>query len=420
MGAHIFQIIGLVCLASVQIYGQSTSSFSSTMSISASDTSISSASLYQNSTNTISSPSSYAASVVTSNSETVGSTGTANTSSTPSTAMMYSSVATSMIQNSASQTGFPSSYGTSAVTSNSETVVSTGAANTSSTPSASMISSSVATSMIQNSGSQTGSSASYAASVVTSNSGTVGSTGASTASSTPSASMMSSSVATSMIQNSASQTGISSSVTSISSSSITSASITTVSINTSISLVYQYIVSSSSVLAAGNTTNSTYLTSVQSMVIGSFNLTRFNIIVTRIEIQATAKTVTTQYTLFTDILFTSSRSDCNSTCIKSSASSSISKQNIILPGADGSSVTVSLVSGAAFVDNTPSAIPTTTVARIVGESPPGTAAQLGMGLGISFIGIILTIEIVYLYRKYGCNQSTREADYALATYNHRL
>ncbi|CAF4779044.1 unnamed protein product [Rotaria socialis] len=415
MGAHIFQIIGLVCLASVQIYGQTTSSFSSTMSISASDTSISSASLYQNSTNTISSPSSYAASVVTSNSETVGSTGTANTSSTPSTAMMYSSVATSMIQNSASQTGFPSSYGTSAVTSNSETVVSTGAANTSSTPSASMISSSIASSMIQSS-----SSASYAASVVTSNSGTVGSTGASTASSTPSASMMSSSVATSMIQNSASQTGISSSVTSISSSSITSASITTVSINTSISLVYQYIVSSSSVLAAGNTTNSTYLTSVQSMVIGSFNLTRFNIIVTRIEIQATAKTVTTQYTLFTDILFTSSRSDCNSTCIKSSASSSISKQNIILPGADGSSVTVSLVSGAAFVDNTPSAIPTTTVARIVGESPPGTAAQLGMGLGISFIGIILTIEIVYLYRKYGCNQSTREADYALATYNHRL
>ncbi|CAF0958738.1 unnamed protein product [Rotaria magnacalcarata] len=390
MEAPSFQIIGLVCLTFVQIYGQSTSSFSSTMPISASDTSISSASLYQNSTNTMSSSPSYAASVVTSNSETL--------------------ITTSMIQNNASQTGLPSAYGTSAVTSNSGTVGSTGASNASSTPSTAMMSSSVTSSMIQSSGSQTGSSASYATSVVTSNSGTVGSTGTANTSSIQSTAIMAPSVTSSMMQ----------SDTSISSSLITSASITTSSINTSISLVCKYIVASSSALATGNTTNNTYLTSVQSMVIGSFNLTGFNIVVTRIEIQATAKAVTTQYNMFIEILFRSSRSDCDSTCIKSSALPSIPTQNIILPGADGSSVTVNPISSVIFVDNTPNVIPTTTVALIMGESPPGTAAQLGMGLGISFVGIILIIEIIYLYRRYGCNQSTREADYALPTYNYQL
>ncbi|CAF2044663.1 unnamed protein product [Rotaria magnacalcarata] len=410
MEAPSFQIIGLVCLTFVQIYGQSTSSFSSTMPISASDTSISSASLYQNSTNTMSSSPSYAASVVTSNSETVGSTGTVNTSSIQSTTMISSSVTTSMIQNNASQTGLPSAYGTSAVTSNSGTVGSTGASNASSTPSTAMMSSSVTSSMIQSSGSQTGSSASYATSVVTSNSGTVGSTGTANTSSIQSTAIMAPSVTSSMMQ----------SDTSISSSLITSASITTSSINTSISLVCKYIVASSSALATGNTTNNTYLTSVQSMVIGSFNLTGFNIVVTRIEIQATAKAVTTQYNMFIEILFRSSRSDCDSTCIKSSALPSIPTQNIILPGADGSSVTVNPISSVIFVDNTPNVIPTITVTLIMGESPPGTAAQLGMGLGISFVGIILIIEIIYLYRRYGCNQSTREADYALPTYNYQL
>ena len=36
----------------------------------------------------------------------------------------------------------------------------------------------------------------------------------------------------------------------------------------------------------------------------------------------------------------------------------------------------------------------------LGESPPGLAARLGMGLGISFLAVLLIGEIVFLYLKF--------------------
>jgi hypothetical protein len=58
----------------------------------------------------------------------------------------------------------------------------------------------------------------------------------------------------------------------------------------------------------------------------------------------------------------------------------------------------------------------------LGESPPGAAGRLGMGLGITIIGILFIIEIVYFYRKYGCNASPmrmRQSQYELPSYHHR-
>ena len=44
----------------------------------------------------------------------------------------------------------------------------------------------------------------------------------------------------------------------------------------------------------------------------------------------------------------------------------------------------------------------------LGESSPGLAARLGMGLGISFLAVLLIGEIVFLYWKFK-SQVTRVA-----------
>jgi len=56
----------------------------------------------------------------------------------------------------------------------------------------------------------------------------------------------------------------------------------------------------------------------------------------------------------------------------------------------------------------------------LGESPPGVAAQLGMGLGITIIGVLLIVEIIYLYRKYGWNRPRRQSNYEFTSYHRRL
>ncbi len=44
-----------------------------------------------------------------------------------------------------------------------------------------------------------------------------------------------------------------------------------------------------------------------------------------------------------------------------------------------------------------------------------------MGLGITLIGIVVIVLIVYLYRKYGFNNRPRRpSDYELTPYQHRL
>lgn len=47
------------------------------------------------------------------------------------------------------------------------------------------------------------------------------------------------------------------------------------------------------------------------------------------------------------------------------------------------------------------------------EQPPGRAAQLGMGLGITFFVIIVVVEVLFLYRKYGSSRRARDADYQM-------
>jgi hypothetical protein len=57
---------------------------------------------------------------------------------------------------------------------------------------------------------------------------------------------------------------------------------------------------------------------------------------------------------------------------------------------------------------------------LLGESPPGVAAKLGMGFGISIISILLIGEIIYFYRKYGLTLSTHRTNYELTVHNRRL
>jgi hypothetical protein len=56
----------------------------------------------------------------------------------------------------------------------------------------------------------------------------------------------------------------------------------------------------------------------------------------------------------------------------------------------------------------------------LGESPPGLAAQLGMGFGITIISVLVIGEVIFLYRKYGPTGSTRQRQYELPGYHNRL
>ena len=51
-----------------------------------------------------------------------------------------------------------------------------------------------------------------------------------------------------------------------------------------------------------------------------------------------------------------------------------------------------------------------------GESPPGQAAQIGMGIGISFMAVILIVEIIVLKRFTGSKRPAREANYQLPAF----
>ncbi|CAF4110838.1 unnamed protein product [Rotaria sp. Silwood2] len=207
----------------------------------------------------------------------------------------------------------------------------------------------------------------------------------------------------------------SSSATSNSSAYITSKPVTS-SINIMVSLIYKYVVESLSSLTMGNIYDTTVLISVQKMVNSSFNLTNFDITVTSIEITSKAKVDNNEYDMITNILFKSSRTDCNVTCIKQSASSSTPTQNFTLLSANGSLVNVAPKSSPTLVDNTPSITTTTAKNYRKGESPPGVAAQLGMGFGITIIGILLIGEIIYFYRKYGLNGPMHHSNYAFHSF----
>jgi hypothetical protein len=54
-----------------------------------------------------------------------------------------------------------------------------------------------------------------------------------------------------------------------------------------------------------------------------------------------------------------------------------------------------------------------------GESSPGLAARLGMGIGIPLLGLLLIAEIVFLALKYGLSSSARRRTYDIPM-SHRL
>ncbi|CAF0793977.1 unnamed protein product [Adineta steineri] len=190
---------------------------------------------------------------------------------------------------------------------------------------------------------------------------------------------------------------------------------TTTPMAISVKLMFKYTLNSSSPLKIGNFTDSTILNSVHNMVKSSFNLSNFIIDIKRIEIRSQAKSTFYEYDMITDNLFESVRKDCDIICIKNSAVlSSVSFQ---LQDINGSLVNVIAKSGPILIEDMSNTTPIP-INYKKGDSPPGLPAKLGMGFGITIIGVLLIVEIIFLYRKFGLNNSSREANYEMPGYNH--
>ncbi|CAF3319575.1 unnamed protein product [Rotaria socialis] len=191
---------------------------------------------------------------------------------------------------------------------------------------------------------------------------------------------------------------------------------------TNITATYSYNIVSNSNLTIGLVNNINVTQSVQNMVITSFNLSNFNITVTvtRVEIQQRARASSQVYQMLVDILFTSANNACQSSCIRQSVL--LPTVNISLPDSTGQLVPAAPNGLPTEVPSTetPTTTTTTTTATVTpqkGGSSPGIPAQLGMGLGISLIGILLIAEIIFLYRKYGLSNTQRQRQYAMTDYS---
>ncbi|CAF1313518.1 unnamed protein product [Adineta steineri] len=158
---------------------------------------------------------------------------------------------------------------------------------------------------------------------------------------------------------------------------------------------------------------------VSDFVVNSFNLSNFNIIVTNIQILSKTKTISyvNQYNMLVNILFTSTRNDCNVTCIYNSQM--IQANNFSLPTTNGSLVDVYSDSGSLLetvLDTTTGIVlDTTTIKSSTDKSTLGLSAKLGMGLGISIIGVLIIMEIIYLSWKYGLSGRSRREQYGLSS-----
>ncbi|CAF1149631.1 unnamed protein product [Rotaria sp. Silwood1] len=174
--------------------------------------------------------------------------------------------------------------------------------------------------------------------------------------------------------------------------SITSTSIPFIGIN--LNETYSYEVESPSPLETRIVNRTDVKESVQSMVHASFNLTDFNITVTKIEIASRTKNAKQNngiYDMLVDIWFRSNRNNCNLACIDNAATSTPLIE-ILLPGLNNTSVRFN------YTFKRPVRIPNPTINVPKGGPSPGVPAQLGMGLGISFFGVILIAETILLYR----------------------
>ncbi|CAF3684509.1 unnamed protein product [Rotaria sp. Silwood1] len=174
--------------------------------------------------------------------------------------------------------------------------------------------------------------------------------------------------------------------------SITSTSIPFIGIN--LNETYSYEVESPSPLDTGIVTRTDVKESVQAMVHASFNLTDFNITVTKIEIASRTKNARQNndiYDMLVDIWFRSNLNNCNLACIDNAATSTPLIE-ILLPGLNNTSVRFN------YTFKRPVRIPKPTINVPKGGPSPGIPAQLGMGLGISFFGVLLIAETILLYR----------------------
>ncbi|CAF1244732.1 unnamed protein product [Adineta steineri] len=176
------------------------------------------------------------------------------------------------------------------------------------------------------------------------------------------------------------------------------------------------ILSVTSDAVQSSTINSNNMTS--SMTYASSLVTTMSI-VTNIQILSKTKTISyvNQYNMLVNILFTSTRNDCNVTCIYNSQM--IQTNNFSLPSTNGSLVDVYSDSGSLLenVLDTTSVIvlDTTTVKISTDKSTLGLSAKLGMGLGISIIGVLIIMEIIYLSWKYGLSGRSRREQYGLSS-----
>lgn len=156
---------------------------------------------------------------------------------------------------------------------------------------------------------------------------------------------------------------------------------------------------------------------------------------------------TQNYTIILDILLRSKSSACDQACIDQSQKNS-AIPNVVLKSESGAAVTTNVLTpfnevGSMIQSFVIDAVwlcflsieePITTpppprtgkfidssfdvwfhLLFHIGESSPGLAARLGMGLGISFLGVLLIGEIAFFVWKSRSGKSHRSAAYANTT-----
>lgn len=125
--------------------------------------------------------------------------------------------------------------------------------------------------------------------------------------------------------------------------------------------------------------------------------------VTQAKIQNVARSSTGD--LVAEVLFNAA-GFCSDVCLNQRAIPITPTMSVSLPATDGSLIQANANAPGIFVAGSfnPAIVTTTTTTTTTasstetfttGEPPPGLAAKLGMGLGISFLAVIIIAEIVF-------------------------
>lgn len=157
---------------------------------------------------------------------------------------------------------------------------------------------------------------------------------------------------------------------------------------------YTFTVGTNQTLQSGNNHTAIILQNVTDNIKTLFNESIAKISVTELNIFKLAKTTyNNKYDVSLTVSITANDNSCNQECLKKSLISSDIKK-IQLPLEGGTLIDVTPTTQLQLDETT-----TTTTPRAIGESPPGLAARLGMGLGISFLGVLLIGEIAFFIWK---------------------